>query len=398
MSLTNLQVKNAKPKDRLYKLTDGNGLYLAVTTKGIKSWRYDYKFNGKRKTHTYGKSNNLSLADVRQKHLQLKKELEQGNAPDSVKSRLESHMGAEYKDTFGYFSKLWFDLKIVNKSKSHRTRSLRLLNKYLLPYLGHLDVAHIDMNLLRDILNRIVERGTVDTAYRAKAVLSGVYRYILLENKVSYDPTTSLTYFLPDKNSKHYPTMLDPTSIGQLLRTIDEYTGSPMVKTALKISPYLFQRPGEIRQMEWTEINWAKKQWEIPAAKMKMSSDHIVPLATQVIDLLKYMHFITSDSKYVFSQGLPSSKAMSEGGVGAALKAMGYTGDLIVPHSFRSMARTLLDEELNYRVDWIEMQLAHQVKDSNGRAYNRTQFIDSRHEMMQGWADYLDGLKFGRST
>lgn len=326
------------------------------------------------------------------KHFEVKKALANGQAPVSKKtSRLE--LSQQSRRTFGYFAEQWVDIKLHDKSESHRTRSKRILNNDLLPYLKNKDVSVIEIKQLRDVLNKIVDRGTVDIAHRAKGVLSAVFKFAMLETDLKYDPTSDLSYFLPTNQKKHYPTILEPTAIGQLLRDIDSYSGSPMVKTALRISPHLFQRQGEIRKMEWSEINWSKNQWEIPAEKMKMSNDHIVPLSKQVLEYLRYMQCITSESKYVFSQGLPSSKAMSDNNVRPALRSLGYKKEMIVPHGFRSMARTLLDEELGFRVEWIEMQLAHSVRDLNGRAYNRTQYLEGRREMMQAWSDYLDRLK-----
>lgn len=386
------QVKNLKAKSKLYKISDGNGLYLAITPKGGKSWRYDYSFKSKRKTHTYGKYPELSLQEARIKHLDTKRAISNGVAPNNLKTSMNIALN-QPRETFSYFAEQWIDVKLNDKSESHRVRSTRILQNDLLPYLKDKPVYDIDTRLLRDVLNKIVERGTVDTAHRAKGVLSAVFKFAMLETDLKYDPTANLSYFLPSKQSVHYPTILEPYAIGQLLRAMDSYSGSPMVKTALLISPHLFQRPGEIRQMEWSEINWSKNQWEIPAKKMKMSNNHIVPLSKQVLEYLQYMLSFTSDSKYVFSHGLPSSKPLSDNGVRTALRALGYTKEMIVPHGFRSMARTLLDEELEFRVEWIEMQLAHRVRDLNGRAYNRTQYLEGRRDMMQTWSDYLEELK-----
>ena len=208
------------------------------------------------------------------------------------------------------------------------------------------------------------------------------------------DPSRDLTGALkPRRKKKHHAAITDPAELSRLLVAMDAFTGTPVVKTALLLSPLLFQRPGEIRGMEWAEINWEASRWEIPAEKMKMKQPHIVPLSNQAQDLLKELHRLTGRGRYVFPSARGASRCLSENGVRVALRTLGYDNDTMTPHGFRATARTLLDEVLGYRIDWIEHQLAHAVRDPNGRAYNRTAHLEGRAEMMQAWADYLDRLK-----
>lgn len=195
------------------------------------------------------------------------------------------------------------------------------------------------------------------------------------------------------KKSEHRAAITDPKELRGLLIAIDGYKGTPELKAALQLTPLLFQRPGEIRHMEWSEINWTDECWEIPAEKMKMRLTHLVPLSSQSLNILKSLQPLTSYGRYVFPSARKCGKPLSEGGVRAALRALGYSNEQVTPHGFRATARTILDEVLGYRVDYIEQQLAHAVRDANGRAYNRTKHLPERKQMMQGWADYLDHLK-----
>ena len=230
-------------------------------------------------------------------------------------------------------------------------------------------------------------------AHRAKQTAGQVFRYAVATGRAERDPSGDLRGALKTKTKKHYAAITDPAEVARLLLAIDAFQGTSTVKAALQLSPLLFQRPGEIRGMEWAEINWEEERWEIPADKMKIRQPHIVPLCTQSIDLLKGLHRLTGRGRYVFPSARGASRCLSENGVRSALRTMGYDNDTMTPHGFRAMARTIMDEVLNYRVDWIEQQLAHAVRDANGRAYNRTAHLPQRKDMMQGWADYLDNLK-----
>ena len=232
-------------------------------------------------------------------------------------------------------------------------------------------------------------------AHRARQTAGQVFRYAVATGRAERDPSADLRGALQSKTKKHYAAITEPGEVGRLLLAIDAFQGTPVVKTALQLSPILFQRPGEIRAMEWQEINWDEARWELPADKMKMGQPHIVPLPSQAVALLKELRRLTGRGKYVFPSARGASRHLSDNGVRTALRTLGYDNETMTPHGFRAMARTLLDEVLNFRVDWIEHQLAHAVKDPNGRAYNRTSHLDGRTKMMQDWADYLDDLKAG---
>lgn len=284
-------------------------------------------------------------------------------------------------------------------SKTHGDRTTRILDKNLLPVLGGRPIKNINAPELLACPRQIEKKGTLDTAHRAKNVAGQVFRFGIACSKCERDPSQDLRGALSNKTTMHLPTLLDTKRIKELLIAIDNYQGSANVIAALKISTLLFQRPGEIRHMEWAEINWTDKRWEIPANKggenKKISTDHFVPLCSQAIEILTEHQKLTGNGRYVFPSPRGASRPLSENGVRTALRTMGFSNDDITPHGFRAMARTLLDEKLGYRVDIIEAQLAHAVKDPTGRAYNRTSFLKERTEMMQAWAYYLDDIKKG---
>jgi integrase len=395
-TLTATGVKQAKPKDKVYKMPDGGGMYLLVNKTGGKYWRYDYRFASKRKTLALGTYPDVSLLEARVLHMAARKDLSRDIDPSEAKKvdKLTKHVAAN--DSFEGIGREWFHHKMVDKSKSYHDRTLRILEKDLYPHIGSRPITQITAPEILAVLRKIENRGAGDIAHRAKQAASLIFRYAIVTGRADRDPSQDLIGALQTRNKKHHAAITEPKKVAQLLRAIDVYKGSFVVKTALQLSPLLFQRPGEIRQMEWTEIHWEQSRWEIPAEKMKMRHEHIVPLSIQSIELLKAIHSLTGRGKYVFPSARGGNRPLSDNGVRTALRALGYSNEQMSPHGFRAMARTILDEVLSCRIDWIEHQLAHAVRDATGRAYNRTTHIEGRADMMQRWADYLDGLKNGR--
>jgi integrase len=375
------------------KLHDGGGLYLLVNPNGSRYWRYNYRFAGKRKTLALGVYPDVSLAAARKSHQTARETLASGTDPGEAKriERITRHLASA--DSFEAVATEWYESKLQDKSDSYRDRTSRLLKKDLYPSLGTRPISQITSVELLMVLRKIEARGAVDMAHRAKQTAGQVFRYAVATGRAERDPSGDLRGALKTKTKKHYAAITGPVQVGKLLIAIDSFQGTATVKTALQLSPLLFQRPGEIRGMEWAEINWEQDRWEIPGEKMKMGQPHIVPLCTQAIDLLKGLQRLTGRGRYVFPSARGASRPLSENGVRTALRTMGYDNDTMTPHGFRAMARTILDEVLKYRVDYIEHQLAHAVKDANGRAYNRTSHLPEREIMMQGWADYLDALR-----
>lgn len=393
MPLTATEVKQAKPQKKPYKLTDGAGMYLLIKPNGGKYWRFKYRIAGKEKVLAVGVYPDVSLAEARKRRTTAREQLANYIDPAQAKriERVTRHLASA--DSFEAVATEWYESKLKEKSDSYRDRTRRLLKNDLYPSLGAHPISQITPAELLMVLRKVEARGAVDMAHRAKQTAGLVFRYAVATGRAERDVSSDLRGALKTKTKKHHAAITDPVQVGKLLLAIEAFQGTPTVKTALQLSPLLFQRPGEIRAMEWSEINWDESRWEIPAEKMKMRQPHIVPLSTQAVDLLKSLHPLTGRGRYVFPSARGGSRCLSENGVRTALRTMGYDNETMTPHGFRAMARTMLDEVLNYRVDYIEHQLAHAVKDANGRAYNRTSHLPERKKMMQGWAEYLDNLK-----
>ena len=392
--LTATQVKNAKPGDKAYKLSDGGGLYLLVTAKGARYWRFDYRYGGKRKTLALGVYPEVSLKEARDLHATARRSRRQGVDPCAVRKveKLTRHLAAA--ESFEAVALEWFNKVMPEKSDSYRVRTKRILDKDLFPPLGNRPIADITAAELLAALRKIEDRGANDIAHRAKQTAGQVFRYAIATCRAERDLSVDLKGALkPKRKKKHHAAITDPTEVGRLMVAIEGFSGTVVVKSALQLSALLFQRPGEIRAMEWSEVDLVEGRWEIPAERMKMGSAHIVPLPTQAVEILTELKKHTGRGRYVFPSARGASRCLSDNGVRAALRTLGYDNETMTPHGFRAMARTLLDEVLDYRVDWIEHQIAHAVKDPNGRAYNRTAHIEGRTEMMQAWADYLEELR-----
>lgn len=407
MALTDKAIKVALPRDKTYRLTDGGGLYIEITPKGQKYWRYKYRYAGKEKRLAVGVYNpaigpGISLKEARAKHIEARQILAQGNDPCEQRKLDKLSRSLSRENTFSGVAKEWYAKKMMDKAPTHQERTSRILEKDIYPFLGQRPIAEIIPRELLAVLHKIEERGAIDTAHRAKGIAGQIFRYAVATGKAERDPTPDLREALQPRNKTHFAAITKPREVGQLMQAIGDYQGTATVKSALRLSPLVFTRPGELRHMEWIEIDWEKEQWEIPKEKMKtrkrMSHNHLVPLSKQAIEILKEQYRLTNKSRYAFPSQRGHSRPMSENAVRIALRSMGYDKNTMTAHGFRTTARTLLAEELGYRPDWIEHQLAHAVKDANGEAYNRATFIKQRREMMQRWADYLDNLRIQASN
>lgn len=383
-------VKQAKPKTTPYKMTDGGGLYLLVNAKG-KYWRYNYRFTGKQKTLALGVYPDTSLSTARKRHQSAREKLAEGIDPSEAKKVQRITNNSAAADEFEPIAREWFSNKMAKASESHKSRTRGILKNDLFPSIGTRPISKITAPEVLAVLKKIEGRG-VD-ALRAKQVAGRVFRYAVAAGRIDSDPTRDLAEVLKTREVKHNAAITEPDELAKLLVAIDGYEGTPTVRTALQLSALLFQRPGEIRQMEWAEIQWGENRWELPSKKMKLRLPHIVPLCRQAQELLTELHKLTGRGRYVFPSARGASRPLSENGVRAALRTLGYDNDTMTPHGFRATARTILDEVLGVRVDYIEHQQAHAVIDANGRAYNRTTHLEGRREMMQQWADYLDTLR-----
>lgn len=388
MNLTDAKIKNAKPGPAPYKLTDGGGLYLFVTTAGGKLWRYNYRFHGKQKTEALGKYPDVSLSEARERLQDAKKAL--GKGIDLAEKRKASNQA----DNFKAIAFEWHERMKPSWTPGHAKTIKTRLEKDVFPYLGNIQTNAITPPEILMVLRRVEARGAIETAHRIKTICGQVFRYAVATGRAERDPAADLKGALPVVQPRHMAALTNPADFSELLKAIDNYKGTFAVKSALQMQAYTFVRPGELRHAEWQEIDLDACQWDIPAGKMKIRQPHIVPLARQVVDILKNMAALTGGGKYVFPGRTPA-RPLSENAILTALRTMGFTKEQMSGHGFRAIARTLLDEGLGQRVELIEHQLAHAVRDPLGRAYNRTQFLDARRGMMQLWADYIDGLKAG---
>ncbi|WP_193166126.1 tyrosine-type recombinase/integrase [Microbulbifer hainanensis] len=395
MPLTELQVKQAKPRDKDYKLSDEKGMFLLVTKSGGRYWRLKYRHPHTKKERklALGVYPETGLKRARKLRDEARQLLLDGIDPSDHRKATRAERYDSATNTFEALAREWYSTRMGDKSESHRKRTLRMLERDLFPYLGNRPIADISPPELLTILKRIEDRGAVETAKRARQTASMVFRFAIAGGRATNDPAAVVGGQLQPTRTKHFPTITQPAEVGKLLAAIDSYQGSPTVRAALKLSPLLFCRPGELRALEWAEIDWEQARIELPASKMKMRHPHIIPLSHQALAILRELEPLTGRFRYVFPSPKGASRCMSENAVRTALRNMGYDNDTITPHGFRAMARTLLDEVLNERVEHIEHQLAHSVRDANGMAYNRTKHLSQRTAMMQKWADYLEKLR-----
>jgi integrase len=395
LPLSDVQVRNAKPKEKGYKLSDGQGLYLLVNATGGKLWRLDYTFAGKRKTLAFGNYPSISLADARQRRDEARKLLANGVDPGAVKKALKEARVAENENSFETIAREWHSKFSGTWSACHAETTIGRLELDVFPVMGARTIAKIKAPELLAMLRRIESRGALETAHRVRTICGQIFRYAVATGRAERDPAADLKGALPPYKKSHLAAITDPKEVAPLLRAIDDYKGSFVVKCALQLAPLVFVRPGELRQAEWAEIDLEAAEWNIPAERMKMKVAHLVPLSERAVEILRELHALTGNSRYVFPSGRSFARPMSNNAINAALRRMGFDKDEMTGHGFRAMARTILDEVLQIRPDFIEHQLAHAVKDPNGRAYNRTAHLAERRKMMQLWADYLDGLKSG---
>lgn len=394
LELTDMAVKAAKKQDKQYKLTDGKGLYLLVTPTGGKLWRFDYSFDAKRKTLSFGSYPEITLNKAREKRDEARSLVANGIDPSADKKQKEVVKALERLNTFEAVTRQWFEDHKANWSTDHATRLMRRLEADIFPLIGNKPITEIKRKDLTTILQAVSVR-TLETAHRLKIAINQMLRYALQLELISHNPLGDTKGLLRKIEHTHMAAPTDPKEVAALLRAIDGFTGSFIVKSAMQLAPMLFVRPGELRQAEWSEIYLETAEWNIPAEKMKMKVAHLVPLSEQAVKILKELQPLTGHSKYVFPCHRSPLKCMSENAVNAGLRRLGFEKSEITGHGFRAIARTILDEVLQVRVDYIEHQLAHAVKDANGRAYNRTSHLPERRKMMQTWSDYLDGLKIG---
>ena len=391
--LTDIQVKTAKPKEKPYSLFDGGGMYLEVLPTAAKRWRLKYRFNGKAKLLSLGICPEVGLKEAREKREAMRKMVADDIDPSDHRKAMKAAGEERAANSFEAIAREWLSKSEASWSKKHFEKIAGRFQNYVYPYIGKKPITSITAAEVLAVIRRIEEKGTHETAHRTLANCGQVFRYAVATARVERDPTVDLRGALPPVKGGHFAAITDPKQVGELLRAFEAYRGTPTVCAALRLAPLLFVRTGELRAAEWEHIDLEAAEWRFTVRKT--NTPHIVPLSKQAVAIFKELQPLTGDGRYVFPSPRGKDRTMSDNAILVAMRSMGIGKEVMTGHGFRAMARTILDEVLGERVDLIEHQLAHAVKDPNGRAYNRTSHLPERKRMMQRWADYLDKLKVG---
>lgn len=393
MALSDLTIRTTKPGAKPIRLSDSGGLYLEVAPSGGKLWRLKYRFNGKEKRLALGKYPEVGLKDARERRDDARKLLANEIDPGENRKVQKAAKTERAANSFEVVAREWIAKFTPTWAASHTSKIVRRLEMYVFPWLGGKPIAEITAPELLAMTRRIEGKGAIETAHRALQNCGQVFRYAVATGRAERDPTGDLRGALQPVTPKHMAAVTEPRKVAELLRTLDGYQGTLTVRCALQLAPLVFVRPGELRQAEWKDIDLDAAEWRYIASKK--GNAHIVPLALQAVAILREVQALTGEGRYVFPSARTIERPMSDNAVLAAMRRLGIAKDEMSGHGFRAMARTILDEVLGFRPDLIEHQLAHAVRDPNGRAYNRTAHLPERRKMMQAWADYLDKLKAG---
>ncbi|HJS89830.1 MAG TPA: integrase arm-type DNA-binding domain-containing protein [Steroidobacteraceae bacterium] len=386
--LTEAKIRSAKPREKKYKLYDERGLYIIVTPQGGRWWRFKYRFGGKERGLCFGVHPDVLLLEARERRDQANRLLELGLDPIGEREVARAARGSTFKTV----AEEWLASRAELYAPVTMSKALWILETFIYPCIGERPISVITAPELLAALKPIERQGMRETAHRAMQKCGQIFRYAVASGCAPRDITVDLRGVLAPAIVRNRAAVTEPQKIGALLRAIDGFDGHPTTGIALKLSPLLFVRPGELRAAEWSEFNLDSAEWRIPAERMKMRERHIVPLSRQAIALLRELHALTGTGKYLFPSLRDPTRSMSYNTVTFALRRLGYSGEEMTAHGFRAMASTCLNE-LGWAPDIIERQLAHAERNKVRAAYNRAERLADRRTMMQAWADYLDGLR-----
>ena len=392
--LTDTRIRNARPTVKTQRLYDSGGLYLEIAVTGGKLWRVKYRFDGKEKRLALGSYPAVTLADARHGRDDAKVLLIKGIDPSAQKKSKKLHDQLVSENTFEVIAREWLGKQKKKLASATFDKAQWTFETQVFPWLGKSVVSEITPPQLLAVLRRIEARGAHETAHRTKARCGQVFRYAIATGRATRDTSADLRGALEPVVSKNFAAITDAKKVGELLRAIDAYSGQYVTRCALQLVPLVFVRPGELRKAAWVEFDLKQAQWRIPPERMKMREEHIVPLSNQAIEVLQDLHPLTGRGMYLFPSLRSPKEPMSENTVNAALRRMGYSKDEMTGHGFRAMASTRLNE-MGFKPDVIERQLAHAERNKVRAAYNRAQYLSERIKMMQSWADYLGQLKSG---
>lgn len=392
--LSKLLIDKTKPQAKSVRLSDGRGMYLEISPAGGKWWRFKYRFAGKERRISLGVYPDVPLAAAREKREEARRQVAAGIDPGEQRKAAKVALVESTENTFEAIAREWFGLFSTKWVKGHADKIIRRLELNVFPWLGSRPIKAITAPELLAVLRRVESRGANETAHRALQVCGRVFRYAIATGRAERDPSRDLSGALAPIQERHFASITEPLAVGELLRAIDAYKGAFVTRCALRLAPLVFVRPGELRAAQWAEFDFDKSEWRIPATRMKSRVQHIVPLSTQAVAILRELQPMTGRFPFAFPSVRSRYRAMSENAVTGALRRMGYTGQDMTGHGFRSMASTLLNEQ-GWNRDAIERQLAHGERDAVRAAYNYAEHLPERRRMMQAWADYLQKLKDG---
>lgn len=394
MALTEREIAALKPRDKNYRVADGHGLVVEVTTTGYLSFRYRYRFAGQLKMLVIGKHPDTKLADARRRAAEAREMLDKGVDPGAERRAEKERQKIGAGNTFESVGRAWYAKAKVRLSEATVEKHTCHLDRDVYPLIGNRPIADLTAADMLKVLHRIEQRGAYDIAARTFGLCGRIFRYGVALGYCHRDPTRDVTLrdVLHPPAVKHHGSVTEPKAIGELLRATGGFTGTTVVKCALRLAPYVFLRPGELRAGEWSEVDLDEATWRVPASRMKMKELHIVPLAPQAVAILRELHQQTGHGKFMFPSERTGDRCMSEGTVGAALQRMGYAVGTMTFHGYRSMASTNL-HELGFPHEIIERQLAHGERNQVAAAYNYAQYLPARRAMMETWATWLDGLR-----
>jgi len=396
MALTDTAIRKAKPGAKPYKLFDGLGLFILLSPAGGKLWRFRYAYGGKEKLLAFGAYPEISLASAHQKRDDARRLLAEGIDPGEQKKAKKAARDGLAANTFEVIGREWYDKIAPTLANTTKEKIIRRLEVDAFPVIGSRPIASLAAADLIRVIERIEQRGSVDIARRVHNYIGRIFRYAVGRGLASRDPSRDIELrdILPPADVQHHASVTDPKAVGGLLRAIDGFTGAFTTRCALRLAALVFVRPGELRHAEWTEFDFDKSEWRIPAGKMKMREQHIVPLSAQAVAVLREIQSLTGRGRYVFPSERGEARPMSENTINGALRRLGYVKNEMTGHGFRSTASTLL-HELAFPHAVIERQLAHGERNKVAAAYNFAEHLPERRKMMQQWADYLDKLRAG---
>mgnify|MGYP006283919443 CR=1 FL=1 len=400
--LTETAVEAFEAASATFRRSDGKGLFLEVSPDVSKRWRLAYRVDGRQNKISMGVWPHVSLVAARINTARAKALIRDGRDPSLVRRQRNEEEAAaramerdRMENRFRAVADAWIRKSEPGWSLATAKQTRSRLQNDVLPYIGEVPVRDLTPPLILQTVQRIVDRGAIETARRVLRLIRQVCAFAVVTGRLDANPATDLAAALPTVKAKHMAALTAPAEVAGLLRAIHDYQGEAVVRAALRLAPLVFLRPGELRAACWREFDLDGCRWEIPADRMKMGEPLIVPLARQAVDILKDLRPLTGSGEFVFPSTRSRRRPISNNTLNAALRRMGFTKDEMTAHGFRAMARTMIEEQLGYRYELIEQQLGHMVRDPNGRAYNRTRHLEERTAMMQAWADYLDELKSG---